>query len=278
MKRSILIPTDFSDNAWNAIVYALRLYANDVCTFYFLHSWAVSNTTVRSYITTHYVESLKEDSLKELTELQEMAENSNINANHNFKIILSQEKLNKAIETAVKKHDIDLIVIGTKGATGTKEIFFGSNTVDIIKKMKLCPILVVPDEFDFVEPKQIAFPTDFNRFYGEELLPIKQLSELYDSKIRIVHITKKSNLSKTQDYNIAMLSVYLENHSHSFHWMPDYAKKTQEINDFIEELDIDILAMINYEHSFIESIINEPIVNKIGFHPTIPFLVIPCSI
>ncbi|WP_339754384.1 universal stress protein [uncultured Winogradskyella sp.] len=277
MKHSILIPTDFSDNAWNAIVYALRLYANEECAFYFLHSWAVKST-MKSYITTHYMDDLKEDSLKELAELKDMAENANINANHSFEIILVKGKLKTAIESTVKKHNIDLVVMGTKGATGAKEIFFGSNTVDIIKKLMLCPILVVPEEFDFVEPKHVAFPTDFNRFYGEELLPIKRLSELYDSKIRIVHISEKNNLTKIQDYNFAMLQVYLENHPHSFHWMPDYAKKTQEINDFNEELDIDILAMINYKHSFIEKIVNEPVVNKIGFHSKIPFLVIPCSI
>ena len=278
MKRNILIPTDFSDNSWNAIVYALRLYTNEDCTFYFLHSSAISNATMRSYITTNYIASLEENALKELTELKEMAENANLNANHNIEIILSKDTLNKAITAAVNKHKIDLVVMGTKGATKSKEFFFGSNTVDSIKKMKLCPILVIPEEFDFVEPQQIAFPTDFNRFYGEELLPLKHVAGLYDSKIRIVHITKDSNLSKTQDYNLAMLKVYLENHPHSFHWMPDYANKSVEINDFIDELDINILVMINYKHSFIESIVNEPIVTKIGFQPVIPFLVIPCSI
>jgi MinD superfamily P-loop ATPase len=60
--------------------------------------------------------------------------------------------------------------------------------------------------------------------------------------------------------------------------MPDYAKKTQEINDFIEELGVNILVMINYKHSLIESIVKEPVIKKIGFKPIIPVLVIPCSI
>jgi nucleotide-binding universal stress UspA family protein len=167
--------------------------------------------------------------------------------------------------------------MGTKGATGSKEIFFGSNTVKLLKT-KLCPILVVPKEFDFVVPKKIAFSTDFKRFYGEELLPIKHLAKLFNSNIRIVNITENKNLTKTQDYNLAMLKVYLENYSHSFHWITGDAKKTQGINVFIKELNIDILTMINYKHSLIERILREPIVNKISFQPTVPFFVIPCVI
>jgi nucleotide-binding universal stress UspA family protein len=276
MKRSILIPTDFSDNAWNATVYALRLYSDEVCTFYFLNSWSVSNSAFGDYVVSGSEDSITDNAFLEMTELKEMAENADSNANHSFEIILSKEYLHDAIEFAVKQHEIDLVVMGTKGVTGAKEIFFGSNTVDIIKKMKLCPILVIPDEFEYVKPKQVAFPTDYNRFYGDELLPIKRLADVHDSKIRILHISEEKNLSKTQDYNLSMLKVYLENHPHSFHWMVDYAQKTEEINDFIEELDINILAMINYKHNFLENILNEPVIKKIGYHPIIPFLVVPC--
>lgn len=277
MKRSILIPTDFSDNAWNAIIYALQLYANEDCAFYFLHAWSLSGSTTRTYITTEFVDTLKEETINRLNKLKDKAKSTTHNTKHTFISIFSSDSLTSAIEKAVKVHHIDMIVMGTKGATGSKEIFFGSNTVKLIKT-KLCPILVVPNEFGFVIPKKIAFPTDFKRFYGEELLPIQQLATLFNSKIRIVHITENKNLTKTQDYNLAMLKVYLENYSHSFHWVKGDAKKTQGITIFIEELDINILAMINYKHSFIENIIKEPVVNKIGFHPTVPFFVIPCLI
>jgi nucleotide-binding universal stress UspA family protein len=276
MRNNILLPTDFSDNAWSAVVYALKLYAEEECTFYFLHSSKMKLSRM-SNMSNKLLEVMTENGMKELIDLKEMAENANINANHSFEIILSANDLQKAIEIAIKKHQIDLVVVGTKGASKAKAILFGSNTVHIIKKTKLCPILVVPDEFDFVEPKQIALPTDFSHFYGEELLPIKRLAELYNSKIRIVHINKENDLTDLQGYNLAMLKAYLEDYPHSFHWMPDYAKKTQEINDFIAELDINILAMINYKHSFIDSIIKEPIIKKISFHPIVPFFIIPCS-
>ena len=171
---------------------------------------------------------------------------------------------------------IDFVIIGTKGATGAKEFFFGSNTVSIIKRMKICPVLVIPDEYDFVIPKQVAFPTDFNRFYSEkELRPLKEIVELYNSEIRILHINVKEKLDDMQEYNMSKLNEYLKHFKHSYHWMPYYTKKAKEINSFIEELEIDMLVMINYKHSILESIIKEPVIKKLGFHLKTPFLVIP---
>ena len=138
-----------------------------------------------------------------------------------------------------------------------------------------CPVLAVPEEYDFVVPNQIAFPTDFNRFYSDkELKPLKQIADLYNSKIRIVHINEEEVLNDVQEYNLMMLQSFLNDYDYSLHWIPKYSNKTTEINDFIEELEINILAMINYKHSFIDKIINEPIIKKIGFHTNVPFLVI----
>lgn len=277
MKTNILLPTDFSDNAWSAAVYALHLYKDVECKFYFLHSTKMTVSSLSNF-SNKLLRVMSDNALKELNELKSMAENSNANANHEFDIILSSNDLQSAIDTIIDNRSIDLIVMGTKGTTGAKGFLLGSNTVRIIKKVKNCPILIVPDEFDFVKPTQIAFPTDFNRFYGEEIVPLKRLAELYNSKIRVLHINEEDQLNQIQEYHLEMLKKDLKNYEFTFHWMPDYSKKTQEINDFIETLHINILVMINYKHSLIESIIKEPIIKKIGFEPIVPVFVIPCSI
>lgn len=276
MKLKILLPTDFSDNAWNAIVYALKLYADQECTFYLLNSVTIAGAPFED-LSKQLLKTMKEDAMKELLDLKALAESGNANPNHNFDIILNPDYLNKAINDAIKKHDINLLVMGTKGATGAQGFFFGSNTVRVINNIS-CPVLIVPEEYDFIEPKQIAFPTDFNHFYDiKEINPLRQLANLYNSKIRIIHINEEEDqeLSETQDYNLMSLQSYLVEYDYSFHWMPKYAKNTTEINDFIEELGINILAMVKYKHSFIEKIIKEPVIKKIGYNPIVPFLVIP---
>ncbi|WP_299336447.1 universal stress protein [uncultured Psychroserpens sp.] len=275
MRKSILLPTDFSDNAWSAAIYALKLFSDEECTFYFLHSTKMKVSTMSNF-SNKLLNIMTESAMKDLNDLKDMAESTNANANHNFEIILSASDLQDAIDMAITKYGINLVVMGTKGATGAKEIFFGSNTVKIIKKTKLCPILIVPDEFEFTPPNQIAFPTDFSRCYGDrELKFLRDLVELYDSKIRVVCILSKDMLTGVQEYNMTMLESYLEDYDYSFHFMPNYAKKSEEINDFIELLEINMLAMVNYKHSFIESIVKEPVIKKIGFHPLVPFFVIP---
>ena len=272
--KKILLPTDFSDNAWSAAVYALKLYAEETCTFYFLHSLVTRLSP--SNLTNKLLRIMTDNAMKELLELKEMAETSNSNPCHSFDIILSPHDLQSAIKTAVKSYEMELVIMGKKGVTGADELFFGGNTVETIQKMRLCPILTVPEDFDFVAPKQIAFPTDYNRFYDEkELRPIKDLARLNNAKIRILHINVEPHLNAVQEYNFTMLKQYLEDYEHSFHWMPNYAKKTEEIGEFIKDLKINILAMVNYKHSFIEYLLKEPVIKKIGKHPLIPFLVIP---
>lgn len=275
MRHHILLPTDFSDNSWSAILYALKLYANEPCTFYFLHTWSFKNPTSRTYITSSFIDLNKEETKQDLINLKDKAKAESTNVDHKFKTIYSTEPLLDTIKSTIKDYKITLVIMGTKGATGATEFLFGSNTVNIVNKIRLCPVLIVPNAYNFVEPKQIAFPTDFNRFYGDELKPLLELTKLYNSKIQVVHVNVKDNLNEKQSYNLAMLKAYLEDHPSAFNWKPNFGTKEQAIIDFINEFDINILTMINYKHSFIESFLNEPVIQKIGFHTIIPFLVIP---
>lgn len=272
--KNILFPTDFSDNAWSALVYVLKLYIQDESTFYFLNSTNIG-TSISSNLSSNLMMTISKKASEELMKLKEHAEVSNANANHSFRVILSSDRLEDAISIAVKKYNIEMVVMGTKGATGSKKIFFGSNTVKVINKMRLCPILVVPEEYEFVTLKQIAFATDFSRDYVEkELNPLIKLVHSFNSKIRVIYIEINKNLNTNQKYNMKKLGSHLNDYDYSFHMLPNDAKKATEINTFIEEFKINMLAMVNYRHSLMEVIIKEPVIKDIGCHPIVPLLVI----
>ena len=181
------------------------------------------------------------------------------------------------IKETVEEKNIDLVVTGTKGASGLEEVFMGSNTVRIIKSIKNCPVLAVPQYSQFVPPNEIAFATDFNRFYTKsELQPLQDLARIFRTTIHIVHIRNESDtLTEHQQFNLSMLHKYLKDVEHYVHTVSELNSISKTLEVFTEELEIHLLAMLNYQHSFLEKISREPVIKRIAFHTQMPLLVIP---
>ncbi|REG89886.1 universal stress protein [Winogradskyella sediminis] len=274
MPKHILLPTDFSENAFSAALYAIKLYEKEQCTFHLLHSSRMK-VSLMSSMSNKLIRVLADKARKDLADLKAKIEKHSTNSNHSFEVILSTNDLNSSIEAIIDKVKIDLLIMGTKGETKATELLFGSNTVNVIKQVTQCPILVIPNAYNFEIPEQIAFPTDYNRAYDNELEALKQLAELNHSIIRVLHINDEDTISEVQKKNLTLLKMELENYNPTFHWISKDDKKAKAIQNFTEDLDINILVMINYKHSFIENIIKEPVIKSIGFQPKIPFMVIP---
>ncbi|NNE76787.1 MAG: universal stress protein, partial [Pricia sp.] len=188
----ILLPTDFSDNAFEAIKYALLVYKDVECTFYLMHTY-----TAPIYHTEYLLGSpgqiglgdvLQESSMTQLEKLKSRLEDLYKNPKHTFMVHTAFNTLLGEVAETVEAENIDLIVMGTKGATGAKEILFGTNTVHVIKKAK-CPVIAVPPKFEYEAPKEILFPTDFEIEYKKEkIAPLQAISDQHKSRINVIHV------------------------------------------------------------------------------------------
>ncbi len=279
MKR-ILIPTDFSANAWNTVLYTMELYRKIPCEFHILNTYELKPlqlfSTVSSQRVGHYYDAVKMESEKGTEMIVDDIGNANPDPNHVFKTISKSGPLTKIVQEMTHDNHFDMIVIGTKGATGAKEVFLGSNTHRIIKNIDNCPILVIPDDAFFEDISKIGFATNFERmYYRSEINPILDLAKYQNASIRMIHAYDKPGLDTIQTYNSTSLEQYFKGVKHDFHVIHDFSNIEKAIQAFVEELEIDVLAMINYEHSFIERLTREAVIKKITFHTTIPFLVIP---
>ncbi|WP_167571888.1 universal stress protein [Aquimarina algiphila] len=280
--KKILVPTDFSNNAYSALCYATKLFKNEACHFYILNTFSVETPVLTSRLNTSKGEKLykelSNESREKLTETFHAITRDTEDLNHTFEMISVSKKLSETINKTVKSKSIDLVVMGTKGASGAKEVLMGSNTVRAIQKIRGCSILAIPDEFDFKIPQEIAFATDLSRSKSkEELKPLIDIASLFDSKIRVVHIHEKEQLDEIQERNFKQLKEHLKEVKYNMHWVSKFDQKSRVINEFIDEMKIDMLSMLHYKHGFIESITREAVIKKIGFRLTIPFLVMPAS-
>lgn len=278
----ILLPTDFSDNAFNAIKYGLKLFKNKECTFYLLNTYTpiIYNYDFQMEVAGglgKVRDIIKNNSVDQLENLKTKLIKNYPSVKHSFEIISSFNTLTQEIKEKVENLNIDLIIMGTKGASGLKEVLFGSNTIHIIKS-RVSPVLAVPDAYFFEAPKNILFPTDFGIDYNENhLKPIKTIAKFYDSELHVLHATTNSDLTKKEKSNRQKLETLLNGTDFKIHIVSDQSV-TNAINEFQNSHYIQLLMMINNKHSFFENLFFKPVINQIGFQLTTPFLVIPSKL
>ncbi|NND63699.1 MAG: universal stress protein [Flavobacteriaceae bacterium] len=282
MKRHILIPTDFSNNAYNALFYATRLFKNESCHFYLLNSFEKETSRLTSRVdigkSEEVIDELFDKSQEQLTELMHSIVRDTEDYNHTFETVSSSKELIKEINFLIRGMSIDLVIMGTKGRTASLDVLLGSTTVRVIKRIKNAPLLVIPEETSFEPPTKMGFATGFKHPYEEfEINSLKMMANLNKTQIHILHIQEVDKISEDQKANWMHLKNSFEGLEIDTHWIQRGDSKTEVLTDFVFDNHIDMVAMIYYKYSFIKSLFRESIVKKIGLHPGIPFLMIPAS-
>ena len=276
--KKILLPTDFSENSWNAISYALNLFKNETCTFFLLNAYTPVIYHVE-YVLVNPAQyglgdAVRENALKQLDIFKDRMTKTFKNPKHTIETIAAFNTLVSEVKELVTKKKIDYVVMGTKGATGATEVLFGSNTVHVFKNLD-CPILAVPAGFSFETPHEILFPTDYEIDYKDHhLKPLIDITSLFNTRVNILNVSYGYDLSEDQEAHKNILQKSFEHVAHLFHSVSN-KDVAEAITEFQLKSRVNLLVMINNKHSFFENLFFKSTINQIGFHLNIPFLVIP---
>lgn len=274
--KTILIPTDFSQNAWHALEYAIRLFKDVHCTFYVLHIGDLKDSSVKRSsftIPTNIDPSIKE----KLHQLFERIQKLPINKQHHFIALKEYGNFLNIIRKQIVDKNIDLIVMGTKGATGLKEAIIGSNAGDVITKVA-CNVLVVPDRAMIAPPKEIVFPTDYTIFYSHSILEVlSETLHLLEANLQVLNIVKgDGRLTNVQHKNKIYLQDYLEETFHNYHSFYSIVDKDikSAIQNFVGSSQIDMIVMVAKNLNFLQQLFFDTSIEKLSFHTKVPLLVL----
>lgn len=131
--KNILLTTDFSDNANSAIDYAIKLFGTK-CKYTLINSYVEPAGTSTTLVSISSV--LHKESVEGLTQLK-----NEILRNYGNELDIETSSwhggLFNVINNLSKKKNIDYVVVGSKGASGLEKFLVGSNTLDVMKRVKI---------------------------------------------------------------------------------------------------------------------------------------------
>lgn len=263
--KKFLVPTDFSENADNAIRYAMELADMLGASITLVHTYRVYSTSGMFISVESY---LKKDAARQMLKTYEMVEKK-LGAQRVESKIIRGDTIPVVADMA-NKNDYDLIIMGTQGASGLEEIFTGTTTNGVLKKSKK-PVLAIPEGFRYAPIKNIALAIDQRGVSVSKVMsPLIKIAQKAEAHVRIFH-KDLGNDDKGIDPSI---EIYLDSVEHSFHYDLDDDNLNESINQFVKDYKADMLAMVRRQRSFLEEVFHVSATTREAFNSPVPLLIL----
>lgn len=273
---TILLPTDFSKNAKNAIFYALELYKNQEVNFILMNAFHPTHDDMANSITGGSLNDLlSKASEKQLQDLIAEIKSTHLhNKNHSFSFKSAYGSLVEIIDTFVDKHPIDLIVMGAKGMSAVEKIVFGSNTYAVIKEVD-CPALVIPDNVNFNSISNLSIATDFNEIKNKKIFTALQpIINDFKPEVTLFNVTEEMKAVGAAEKQVAQSIaniLNIETIATTYFKNEDVIFGTKE---YIKQHNTSIMVLVNKRRNFFEDLFHISFTKQISFHAEIPLLIL----
>ena len=261
--NKILVPVDFSDASSNALSYGIQLCGASSLEITVLHSYGVRSTTL---IMKNIDGVLEKNAKQKMDELLRNFQKDYPDVV--FKPIITKNHAVSGIAALGDSGDYDFIVMGTKGATGLKEVFMGSVAGGVVSKTS-APVIVVPESHSFRPLEEVLLAVSDNPFSDAKVLePFRKIVDMHRSNVKVLHIAAK----KTLQIEKALSAIKDLNPS------VDYAFGTGNTNkDLSEYLMKDfsgLVCLIRSKKGFLDRLLGESVTLKQTFNSPVPLLIL----
>ncbi|MBL7875228.1 MAG: universal stress protein [Cyclobacteriaceae bacterium] len=270
----VLIPTDFSTTANNALEYASNIsnLAKSSITLLHIYTPVVSPNNMLSALVTDEILAIKKEALLKLGDLQKMLEVEFPGIVCKTEVAVGE--VVKEILAKAKADDSEIIVMGTMGASNLSRALFGSNTALVIEKSD-CPVLCIPSGYTFKAPKRILFATNFSYHDIHGISKLITLAKTFDSEIVVAHV----DTTPEDDAELSSLEKFVA----EVKLTTGYKKITQMmvsdhnvgmgLESIIDTSNIDLLALATHRRNFFEKFYKPSLTKKISLYTQIPIAV-----
>ena len=270
--KNILVPIDFSEHSNYAVEVAVDLAKKKAATIVLLHCVELPRRFITES-TSALPEELffMKEASTNVKKISEEIESKGISV----KTVVETTALTYAVKNLLEEQAIDFIVMGSTGATGSKELFLGSNAEKIVRTSSV-PVLVIKDKTDISQVKKLIFACDFSQKYINAFKKAVDFANSLDAKIDFVYINTPYHFNSSREIKVLIDSFSKEHKeilAHNIHMYSDFSIE-EGIIHFAEDHQSDLICMFPAKQSALMHIFNGSISEDIVNHSEKPVLTI----
>ena len=272
MKR-ILVPIDFSKEAENAARVAAHIARKTGSEIFLVHMLELPVTTIdpaeMNAISSEpqiiYFMKLAREKFQKFISLpffEGLKVVESVQFQHAFSGIIAESE----------KNNIDLIVMGSQGASGLQEMFIGSNTEKVVRRSKI-PVLVIKKEVDKIEVNDMIFASDFNKESKSTFQRVINFANLFEAKVHLLYINTIHNFNTTKNIE-KRIADFMDDFDFSNYTTMIYNDISIEkgILSYARDIDADLIALNTHGRSGLSQLFNGSIGQELANHALRPVI------
>ena len=272
--KTILVPTDFSKEAGYALDAAIDLAARAGAQVILLHvvegfvpgSFATQGGGPDDISEELFMRKLLEKGKNDLSKLVANRKLENIN-------IISNVRVGNPfhhIARDILDNEADLVVMGSKGASGYEEVLIGSNTERVVRYSK-CPVITIKKPVEFSQVTDIVFAANFIEAEDNVAAELITLQNLLGAKLHLVKVDTPGNFESSRTIK-KRIHAFVQKHGLENYTMEIYNESTEEdgIIYFAEDIDADMIALATHGRTGLKHLLSGSIAEDVVNHAQRP--------
>ncbi|MBD0833503.1 universal stress protein [Aestuariibaculum sediminum] len=269
--KKILVPTDFSTEAENALKVAAQLAKTYKCELHLLHILEIpihQVDPISGFSELPEAIFFMKLAHKQFTELKKKDFLKGLKIHEHVEF----HEIFKGVFQVCKKQNIDLVVMGSSGASGLREIFIGSNTEKVVRTSKT-PVLVIKNDHPEFKIENMVYASDFETDSKASFANAVNFAQLFKSKLHLVMVNTPNYFISTDDAK-SKINQFIEDSNLTNHTITIYNDVNVEsgILNFAKSISADVIGISTHGRKGLSHFFNGSISEDLVNHANRPIL------
>lgn len=274
---NILFPTDFSKNSEAALNYAVDFTKSLNAKLTLLHVYTVPtmenvgagglssfSTGPAARLQDKVQADVEEKVAKNMSSLMERY---GLEAD-NCETIVKEGSVRSEMDKLIKENQYDLVILGTKGESSQRGIFFGGIAMHMIHKAG-CPVLAVPNGANYHSVNKIVYPTDLVHEEMNNLNWLINYARLHKANVHLMHISDSYTETNKEEFEDIIHELPYDNITYETVHGEDVPHVILGVS---KDENVSMIAMTTHTNTLFDRLFHSSLTADVLERITIPFI------